>query len=139
MSLPGTKGSELCENDDLYADLDMDEMDLNFENYEELFGMALNNSEELFENGGIDSLFGTTDMSGADSNSQGPVAAEVNLPHSILKFTPLFSFSVIDLFVSTFCCLCSISVSNSMLHYLEVHFYYCNRKIINVRLNLLPY
>lgn len=56
----------------------MDEVDLNFENYEELFGLALNNSEELFENGGIDSLFGTTDMSGADSNCQGAVAAEVN-------------------------------------------------------------
>lgn len=74
----GTKGPELCGNDDLYADLDMDEVDLNFENYEELFGLALNNSEELFENGGIDSLFGTTEMSGADSNCQGAVAAEVN-------------------------------------------------------------
>lgn len=76
LSFAGTKGPELCGNDDLYADLDMDEVDLNFENYEELFGLALNNSEELFENGGIDSLFGTTEMSGADSNCQGAVAAE---------------------------------------------------------------
>lgn len=76
LSFAGTKGPELCGNDDLYADLDMDEVDLNFENYEELFGLALNNSEELFENGGIASLFGTTDVSGADSNCQGTVAAE---------------------------------------------------------------
>ncbi|PON87995.1 Zinc finger-domain containing protein [Trema orientale] len=76
LSFAGIKGPELCANDDLYADLDMDEVDLNFENYEELFGVALNNSEELFENGGIDSLFETTDMSGADSNCQGAVAAE---------------------------------------------------------------
>lgn len=55
----------------------MDEMDLSLENYEELFGVTLNNSEELLENGGIDSLFGTKDMSGADSNCQGAVAAEV--------------------------------------------------------------
>ncbi|EXC15606.1 Zinc finger protein CONSTANS-LIKE 9 [Morus notabilis] len=79
LSFAGTKGPELCGNDDMYADLDMDEVDLNFENYEELFGLALNNSEELFENGGIASLFGTTDVSGADSNCQGTVAAESDL------------------------------------------------------------
>lgn len=73
----GTKGPGLCEDDDLYEDFDMDEMDLNLENYDELFGVTLNNSEELFENGGIDSLFGTKDMSGADSTCQGTVAAEV--------------------------------------------------------------
>ena len=73
----------------------MDEVDLNFENYEELFGMALHNSEELFENGGIDSLFGTTDMSGADSNCQGAAAAEVNSPLYILHLTILISLSVI--------------------------------------------
>ncbi|KAL5581676.1 hypothetical protein UlMin_014118 [Ulmus minor] len=78
LSCPGARSPVFCENDDLYADLDMDEVDLNFENYDELFGMTLNNSEELFENGGIDSLFGTTDMSGADSNCQGAVAAEVS-------------------------------------------------------------
>lgn len=74
---PETKGSGLCEDDDLYEDFNMDEMDLSLENYEELFGVALNTSEELFENGGIDSLFRTKDMSGADSSCQGTVAAEV--------------------------------------------------------------
>lgn len=73
---PQTKCPGLCE-DDLYADFNMDEVDLNLENYEELFGVTLNHSEELFENGGIDSLFGTKDMSAADSNCQGAVAAEV--------------------------------------------------------------
>lgn len=74
---PGTKYPALCEDADLYEDFNMDEVDLNLENYEELFGMALNSSEELFENGGIDSLFGTKDVSAADSNCQGAVAAEV--------------------------------------------------------------
>ncbi|KAL1308603.1 hypothetical protein HN51_050584 [Arachis hypogaea] len=69
----------LCEDDDnLYDDFNMDEVDLDLENYEELFGVALSHSEELFENGGIDSLFGTKEMSASagDSNCQGAVAAE---------------------------------------------------------------
>ncbi|KAH7576591.1 hypothetical protein ACOSP7_002960 [Xanthoceras sorbifolium] len=73
---PGTKGPAFCEDDDFYEDFNMDEMDLSIENYDELFGVTLNHSEELFENGGIDSLFGTKDMSAADSNCQGAVAAE---------------------------------------------------------------
>ncbi|KAF7827222.1 zinc finger protein CONSTANS-LIKE 9-like [Senna tora] len=71
---PGTKGPGLCEDDNLYDDFDMDEVDLNLENYEELFGVALSHSEELFENGGIDSLFGTKEVSAGDSNCQGAAA-----------------------------------------------------------------
>ncbi|XP_014523701.1 zinc finger protein CONSTANS-LIKE 9 [Vigna radiata var. radiata] len=73
---PATKCPALCEDDNLYDDFDMDEVDLNLENYEELFGMALSHSEELFENGGIDSLFGTKDMSAGDSSCQDAIAAE---------------------------------------------------------------
>lgn len=74
---PATKCPELSEDDSLYGDFNMDEMDINIENYEELFGMALSHSEELFENGGFNSLFGTKDMSAGDSNCQDAVAAEV--------------------------------------------------------------
>lgn len=52
-------------------------MDLNLEDYEELFGVALSHSEELFENGGIDSLFGSKELSAGDSNCQDAIAAEV--------------------------------------------------------------
>ncbi|MBA0560506.1 hypothetical protein Golob_017398 [Gossypium lobatum] len=72
-SLPKYPG---LSEDDLYDDFNIDEVDLNLENYEELFGVTLNHSEELLENGGIDSLFGTKDMSAADSTCQGAVAAE---------------------------------------------------------------
>ncbi|MBA0741731.1 hypothetical protein Gogos_014861 [Gossypium gossypioides] len=72
---PQTKCPGLSE-DDLYDDFNIDEVDLNLENYEELFGVTLNHSEELLENGGIDSLFGTKDMSAADSTCQGAVAAK---------------------------------------------------------------
>lgn len=70
----------------------MDEIDLNLEKYEELFGMTLNHSEELLENGGIGSLFGTEDMSAADSNCQGPVAAEVLSSLMILLCGVCFMF-----------------------------------------------
>lgn len=72
----------------------MDEVDLDLENYEELFGMALSHSEELFENGGIDSLFGTKDMSAGDFSCEDAIAAEViNSSHLlsviVMAFSPL--------------------------------------------------
>ncbi|OIW05385.1 hypothetical protein TanjilG_28850 [Lupinus angustifolius] len=72
---PGTKCPSICE-DNMYPDFDMDEVDLNLENYDELFGMTLTHSEELFENGGFDSLFGTKDISAEDSDCLGAAAAE---------------------------------------------------------------
>ncbi|CAO2814382.1 unnamed protein product [Amaranthus hypochondriacus] len=62
--------------DDLFADMDMDEVDINFENYDELFGVTLTHSEQLLENGGINSLFSRHDMRIADSNRQGGLGAE---------------------------------------------------------------
>ncbi|KAI4341793.1 hypothetical protein MLD38_026475 [Melastoma candidum] len=67
-----------CDEDSLYEELLMDEVDLNIENYEELFGLTLNNSEELFENGGLESLFGAKEASAADSTSHGALVAEVS-------------------------------------------------------------
>ncbi|KAL0354308.1 UNVERIFIED_CONTAM: Zinc finger protein CONSTANS-LIKE 9 [Sesamum angustifolium] len=73
--LPGAKEKEtaVCEDDDFYDVFNMDEVDLSIENYEELFGAALDNPQ-LFGNDGIDEIFGTKDMSG--SNCQGAYAAE---------------------------------------------------------------
>ncbi|PKI41078.1 zinc finger protein CONSTANS-LIKE 9-like [Punica granatum] len=73
---PTAKGPPLFEDDSLYEDFNMDEVDLNLENYEELFGVTLNSSEDLLENGGIDSLFSAKELSAADSNGQGAVLAE---------------------------------------------------------------
>ncbi|KAG8387158.1 hypothetical protein BUALT_Bualt03G0224100 [Buddleja alternifolia] len=72
--LSGAKGPAVCEDDSFYGDFSMDEVDLNIENYEELFGVACNNPEELFDNDGIDGIFGTKNMSG--SNCRGAYAAE---------------------------------------------------------------
>uniref|UniRef100_A0A5B7A7W7 Putative B-box type zinc finger protein with CCT domain isoform 1 n=1 Tax=Davidia involucrata TaxID=16924 RepID=A0A5B7A7W7_DAVIN len=71
-----TKVPGICEDDCFYEDFDMDEVDLNIENYEELFGVALNNPEQLFEDG-IDSLFGMKDVSGVDSNYQNGLSNEL--------------------------------------------------------------
>ncbi|BAT74753.1 Zinc finger protein [Vigna angularis] len=78
LNCPGKKISGICEDDNLYDDFIMDEVDLELENYQELFGMALSHSEELFENGGIESLFETKDMSASvgESHCHGAVAAE---------------------------------------------------------------
>ncbi|PIN20353.1 hypothetical protein CDL12_06944 [Handroanthus impetiginosus] len=72
--LPREKGPAECENDGFYDEFNMDEVDLSIENYEELFGGALHNPEQLFDNDGFDGLFGLTDMSGSDC--QGAYPAE---------------------------------------------------------------
>ncbi|CAN7080069.1 unnamed protein product [Brassica oleracea var. botrytis] len=59
--------------DDYCGNLIMDEMDLAFEKYDELFGTAYNSSKDLFEHGGIESLFekheGKTMQQPAESNA----------------------------------------------------------------------
>lgn len=75
---PSKKSPALCEDDNLYDDFNIDEMDLELENYKELFGVDLSHTDEFLEKGGIDSLFETIDMyaSAGDLNCQGAVAAE---------------------------------------------------------------
>lgn len=65
----------------------MDEVDLDIKNYDELFGAALDNTEQLFDNDEIDGLFETKDIS--VSNCQGAFAAEV-----ILKMSHYLIYSV---------------------------------------------
>lgn len=48
-------------DDGLYDDFTMDEVDMNIENYEELFGVGHNDPKHLFAKDGIDSLFGKRD------------------------------------------------------------------------------
>ncbi|GER33563.1 zinc finger protein CONSTANS-LIKE protein [Striga asiatica] len=71
VSMSGAKESVACD-DSFYDDLIIDEVDLSFENYEELFGVSLDNAEQLFGDVGIEGIFGTKDM----SESQGAYAAE---------------------------------------------------------------
>ncbi|KAL0327923.1 UNVERIFIED_CONTAM: Zinc finger protein CONSTANS-LIKE 9 [Sesamum calycinum] len=74
--LPGEKGPVECEDDGFYDEFNMDEVDLSIENYEELFGVA-HNPEDLFDNDGIDGLFGLKDMSGSDCHGAYPEGSSV--------------------------------------------------------------
>ncbi|PHU11943.1 Zinc finger protein CONSTANS-LIKE 9 [Capsicum chinense] len=76
VSNSGTKGSNLFDDDPFHDDFNMDEVDLSIENYEELFGVSLDNRDHLFKNEDIDGLFGTKDMSVAESSFQGVNAVE---------------------------------------------------------------
>lgn len=73
----GTKGSNLFDDDPFYDDFNMDEVDLSIGNYEELFGVSLDNPDQLFKNEDIDGLFGMKDMAVAESSCQGDTAVEV--------------------------------------------------------------
>lgn len=66
MCCPETKAPDLCEDDGFYEDLNMDDVDLDLENYEQLFGVAFNDPEHLFGNDGIGSLFGVKGISAAE-------------------------------------------------------------------------
>ncbi|GMH12558.1 hypothetical protein Nepgr_014399 [Nepenthes gracilis] len=70
---PKSKGVGFYE-DDGYADLDMDAIDINLENYEEVFGVTLTQFEQLLDND--DNLFGSKDLSTADSDYDGVLGFE---------------------------------------------------------------
>ncbi|KAG0447064.1 hypothetical protein HPP92_028501 [Vanilla planifolia] len=56
----------------------VDDVDLTFEDYEELFGASHAHSEQLFDDVGIDSFFETRENSMTHSNGQAEFAAEVS-------------------------------------------------------------
>ncbi|KAF8410893.1 hypothetical protein HHK36_003430 [Tetracentron sinense] len=91
---PGTKGLGLCEDDDHYEDFTVDDIDMNFENYEELFGISQNLPEQFFENGGIDSLFGLQDIFATGNNSQAESATEGSSAGQVKAMQPACSNAV---------------------------------------------
>ncbi|XP_038985639.1 zinc finger protein CONSTANS-LIKE 10-like isoform X1 [Phoenix dactylifera] len=72
----GTK--DLFCKDDLYDDFNMDDVDLTFGNYEELFGASHSTAEQLFDDAGIDSFFELKEMSAFNSNCQDEFIAEAS-------------------------------------------------------------
>ncbi|KAJ8568630.1 hypothetical protein K7X08_028163 [Anisodus acutangulus] len=72
VSNSGAKGSNIFDDAPFYENFNMDEVDLSIENYEEMFVVSLDNPNE-----GIDGLFGTKEMSVAESSCQGVNAVEV--------------------------------------------------------------
>lgn len=87
----GVKGSTIYEDDPFSQDFSMDEVDLSFENYEELFSGSLDNPNQLFENDDIDGLFGTKDMSVSDSSCQDVNAVEGSSIQKVMAMLPACS------------------------------------------------
>ncbi|KAJ0986899.1 hypothetical protein J5N97_005255 [Dioscorea zingiberensis] len=71
-----TKDLGISKNDGFYDDFSVDDVDLTFENYEELFGASHNPTEQLFEDAGIESFFETKETGAANSNCQVDPVAE---------------------------------------------------------------
>jgi hypothetical protein len=70
-------------NDGIYEDFYVDDADLTFENYEELFGTSHIQTEQLFDDAGIDSYFEMKEMLSADSNE---VCAFLSVRSSLFFF-----------------------------------------------------
>ncbi|CAL9136024.1 Zinc finger protein [Musa troglodytarum] len=77
LSCPGTKDSELCK-DGLCDDFNLDDVDLTFQNYEELFGLSHNQTGHLFDDHGIDVIFDPWDTCAANSNCQDEFVGEAS-------------------------------------------------------------
>lgn len=75
--VPREVGIAECKDTEFYDNFNVDEIDLGIENYDELFGAALDNPDRLFDNEDIDGLFGPHDMSFSDCQAAYP--AEVKL------------------------------------------------------------
>ncbi|XP_062222151.1 zinc finger protein CONSTANS-LIKE 9-like isoform X2 [Phragmites australis] len=60
----------------IYEDLCVDDADLTFENYEELFGTSHIQTEQLFDDAGIDNYFELKEMPPIDSNEPKPMQLE---------------------------------------------------------------
>lgn len=70
ISYSDTKDPEQLVDDGLYDDFTMDEVDMNIENYEEMFGVGHNDPKHLFAKDGIDSLFGMKDKTKESTKMQ---------------------------------------------------------------------
>ncbi|KAJ6802897.1 zinc finger protein CONSTANS-LIKE 9-like [Iris pallida] len=85
------KNRDACKND-FFEDFTVDDVDLTFENYEELFGESHDNSRQLFDDAGIDdSFFDMKETSAGNSNSQGEFAAEVSSARHVKSSQPACS------------------------------------------------
>lgn len=78
LSCPGTNDSELCK-DGPCDDFNLDDVDLTFQNYEELFGLSHNQTGHFFDDHGIDVIFDPWDTYAANSNCQDEFVGEVHI------------------------------------------------------------
>uniref|UniRef100_A0A0A9DEI9 CCT domain-containing protein n=1 Tax=Arundo donax TaxID=35708 RepID=A0A0A9DEI9_ARUDO len=68
--VPDVKDNDKFNDGSVYEDFCVDDVDLTFENYEELFGTSHVQTEQLFDDAGIDSYFEMKEMPPIDSNEE---------------------------------------------------------------------
>ncbi|CAN6448339.1 unnamed protein product [Victoria cruziana] len=78
LSCDGLKDLGIFEDAELYEDLNMGDVDLTFENYEELFGNSQSNSQLPFDDGGADRLLLGKNVSAAGSNGRNGIFLEAS-------------------------------------------------------------
>nr|ASZ80052.1 COLM [Phyllostachys edulis] len=68
--VPYTPDKDMFSKDSIYDDFCVDDVDLSFENYEELFGTSHIQTEQLFDDAGIDSYFEMKEVAAGNSDEQ---------------------------------------------------------------------
>ncbi|XP_066371427.1 zinc finger protein CONSTANS-LIKE 9-like isoform X2 [Miscanthus floridulus] len=68
--VPYTPDKDMFSKDSIYEDFCVDDVDLAFENYEELFGTSHIQTEQLFDDAGIDSYFEVKEAPSGNSTEQ---------------------------------------------------------------------
>ncbi|XP_010227752.1 zinc finger protein CONSTANS-LIKE 9 isoform X2 [Brachypodium distachyon] len=71
--VPYTPDKHMFSKDTIYEDFSMDDIDLSYENYEELFGNSHIQTEELFDDAGIDSYFEMKEVLAGSSDEPKPM------------------------------------------------------------------
>ncbi|XP_066371425.1 zinc finger protein CONSTANS-LIKE 9-like isoform X1 [Miscanthus floridulus] len=70
VQVPYTPDKDMFSKDSIYEDFCVDDVDLAFENYEELFGTSHIQTEQLFDDAGIDSYFEVKEAPSGNSTEQ---------------------------------------------------------------------
>ncbi|EER89633.1 hypothetical protein BDA96_10G152400 [Sorghum bicolor] len=76
--VPYTPDKDMFSKDSIYEDFCVDDVDLAFENYEELFGTSHIQTEQLFDDAGIDSYFEVKEAPAGNSTEQSKLKQPAN-------------------------------------------------------------
>ncbi|RCV11302.1 hypothetical protein SETIT_2G175000v2 [Setaria italica] len=76
--VPYTPDKDMFSKDSIYEDFCVDDVDLAFENYEELFGTSHIQTEQLFDDAGIDSYFEVNEVPAGNSTEQPKLVQPAN-------------------------------------------------------------
>ncbi|KAG0514011.1 hypothetical protein BDA96_10G152400 [Sorghum bicolor] len=78
VQVPYTPDKDMFSKDSIYEDFCVDDVDLAFENYEELFGTSHIQTEQLFDDAGIDSYFEVKEAPAGNSTEQSKLKQPAN-------------------------------------------------------------